>query len=409
MKNLLKIFPETHRNLVRNPQFVRIFIGLFISRTGNWFTTIAITYAIYEITHSALSVSIIWVVTLIPQIIFSPVLGIISDKIQDKIKFLVLFDIIRGLIVGLLFIFYRNTFIVYLIILANVSFGLLSYASYQSVFPKIVGKDNLFIANSYQNFSDNFSMIIGPLLAGIFTSKIGIKWAFIIDSFTFFISALSWFLVNFTSNIDQVYTIIKEEVNFFDSLRVGIKFLLGDKVLKIILTMGILSMFGFGAYSALMVVFAKDILNAGVAGYGLIYVGDNIGSIIGAIGLSLIAHKILNKGKFMSIGLGAIGITTILFALSNSLKIALLILIIEGIFVSLFQISEETILQLRIPENLRGRVFLVIGGLTNLSSVISMALAGIISDLIGVRSVFIISGIIAIFSSLIGLFRLKGI
>lgn len=287
------------------------------------------------------------------------------------------------------------------------SLELLFTGAYEALFPSIVGEKHLLTANSFQNLAENLSIVLGPILAGIGVKALGVKTAFLMDGFTFLFSAFC--IISMRDYFKNIQT-TKRESSYIQDLKEGIKYSFNTKGVKFILIMGVLSMLGFGGYSALLVVYAKDVLKTGVTGYGLLYAANGIGSIVGALILGLFAYSItIKKGKGIALSMTIISITTLFFALANSLRVALFILLIEGIFVALSQVSQETVLQEIVPIDLRGRVFLSLTSVTNIAMIISMVIAGTISDLLGIRSVFLIAAGLCFISSCVGWLKLKEI
>jgi len=394
------------RELLKNRAFLKIWIGMLFSSTGNWFRMIAATTLIYKITGSGFMVSVLWIVSIVPSIIFAPPAGILIDR-SNRRRLMILSDIVRAVLIFSLMYFSSHLLGIYTIFFLVSSMGLLFSGSYESFFPFIIERENLLAGNSLQKLSESVSVVLGPILAGVAIRFWGIKMAFLIDGITYLFSALCIFLISTTSSLRDKGERVQR--SHLGEIRDTVIYIKKERVVKTLLIMGIISMLGFGAYSSLLVVYANDALNSGVTGYGALYSADAMGSIIGALALAFLAKFIKKKGAAIALGYSIISLTTLMFAYARSMGIAISVLIFEGIFLALSQTNEETVLQEIIPDEYRGRVFLGLGALVNIATLLSMAAAGIVNDFIGIRNVFLLASMLCAVSASIGWWKIRKI
>jgi MFS family permease len=144
-------------------------------------------------------------------------------------------------------------------------------------------------------------------------------------------------------------------------------------------------------YTALMPVFQKDVLGVGPDGLGLLLASPGIGAVLGGLTLASIAHRIHRKGLFMLGCLAMLGVCLALFAVSRSLPLAMLALVAVGMCQMFYMTTTNTMLQIIVPDALRGRVlsiYFLDHGLMPLGAL----LAGIATYFVGAPLTVAVSG-----------------
>jgi len=150
--------------------------------------------------------------------------------------------------------------------------------------------------------------------------------------------------------------ILNKEVNesVKDSLKAGLRFVFNDKVILGALTLDMIAVL-FGGAVAIFAVFAKDILDAGPKGFGLLNAALSSGSIITMLATTYIPIT-KNTGKKLLISVFGFGIFMIIFGASKLLWLSVLALFFSGVFDGISMVVRQTILQLKTPDAMRGRV-----------------------------------------------------
>jgi MFS family permease len=392
-------------DLLRNRDFLRIWTATLVSATGRWCRIIAATMLIYSITESALAVSILWIIGIASSVLFAPLVGIVIDR-TDRRRLMIISDFLRALLMLFLIEFAAHLLVVYVVFAMLSILGLLFDGAYQCVFPAIVGKENLVTGNSLQSLCGNVATVLGPVLAGAVVSLWGTEAAFFINALTYLFSAMCVYHITAVSPPrDQERN---ARASYWSEINYVAGYMAKNRTVKTLLIMETISMFGFGALTALMIVFAKDALNADVLGFGSLYSAESMGSIIGALALAFVAKgNIKHKGALVSLAYTVLSLTTIAFAFSRSVVVAIVVLVLEGVFVAFQYIAVQTLLQEVIPDEYRGRVLMGFAALVNVVTLASMGLAGIAGDIFGIRSVFLLAGALCFISACIGWLRLR--
>ncbi len=145
-----------------------------------------------------------------------------------------------------------------------------------------------------------------------------------------------------------------QKEGFFDSVREGTSFVFKNQVILASLALDMFAVL-FGGAVALLPAFAKDVLQLGPEGLGIMRAAPAVGALIMAI---ILAYNppVKNSGKILLLSVAGFGVCTILFALSTNYWFSLLMLAGTGFFDNVSMVIRGTIIQLFTPNDMRGRV-----------------------------------------------------
>jgi MFS family permease len=259
--------------------------------------------------------------------------------------------------------------------------------SRQSLVVELVGKENLPNAIALNSVAFNSSRIIGPALAGIFVATIGMSACFYVNGISFLAMIFPLFLIRLNQNRKN-----NKNNTAFRDLKDGLIFMKSNRLILILMTMvGSVSLFGV-AYVILMPIFANDILRVGVKGLGFLMSAAGFGALIGALILARLGD-FKYKGKFLVLSFLIFSVSLIAFSLSKIYFLSLLSLVfIGGSSVAAVALI-NTLLQINVPDELRGRVMsvfmLTFAGIMPFGNLI----AGILSQALGASLAVMLSGI----------------
>ncbi|MEO0224448.1 MAG: MFS transporter [candidate division WOR-3 bacterium] len=358
--------------LLREKNLILLSIAQFISLFGDRLNNMALVgilgsyYSQSTFVFSGLAIFIS-----LPSILFSPISGIIADKLNRK-KIMITIEILRALIVFLIpfiFIKFKSILLIYFLIFLLYSLTLPFNNAKMASIPQMV--NNIYTANAFLNTTGRLSIALGILFGGVIVDlyiwqKLGFEgWqiAFYIDSLTYLISAFIILFITFEEqkkNNFEFQEIIEEEKSFLkkiiDDFKFGIEYISKDKFLSfvfkcIILTMLIISI----SYNVYLPYFQQN-LGFGTKGIGIVGGFLGIGFIIGSSLFPIIAKKL---GEIKIIVISHI-IFPILFVLSlfvSNFFVLMLLFLIGGFTLSNLLISYDTFIQAVSDDFIRGRLF----------------------------------------------------
>lgn len=353
-------------NIFKNKNFILLWLGQLVSKLGSNFHSLAVMCYVLEITGSAAQAGITMVFTVVPQILLSPLTGPLADRLNRKV-IIVASDLVNGILVGIIAILcYTNNLQLWTLYLISAFISASSSffsPALQASIPTIVKKENLIKANSLSQIVRYSSSILGPALGGILVVLIGIPGLFLLNSISFLLSSFSESFIKIpyiAKSKIQKTTLLKE---FQEGISYSVK---NKDLLQIILVGGIIINFLYAPLSLIIAVVAKDNLNSGSEGYGILLGALSVGGLLMAFIIPKISKKIGNS-KLLFIGLISEGLLLLPFAFINSLSTGIISLLILGCSFGIVNVTLGTVIQTIVPNDVLGKVSSVMNILCSLT------------------------------------------
>ncbi|TRX38085.1 MFS transporter [Flavobacterium sp. ZT3R18] len=369
---------------------------------------IIIEWEVYRVTKSALSLGIIGLMEIIPAIAMSLFAGHIVDQNEKK-----------GLLSKCILGFSVISLGLFLITWPKVNTGLptttILYTIYSLVFfggivrsflgptvfsllALIVPKKAYSNAATWSSSVWQVGSVVGPAVAGFSILLIGVHWSMSL------VLACSLFALILLTQIGKK-PILNPKIGepVMESLKEGVKFVYNNKSILSALTLDMAAVL-FGGAVALLPIFALDILKVGPQGFGFLRAAPAVGAILT---MFFTAYVPLNKNAGMKL-LAAIflfGVCIIIFGLSTVFWISLLALFFSGVVDGVSMVIRQTILQLKTPDHMRGRVASVNSIFVGSSNELGAFESGLTAKLMGTVTAVVFGGsmtlIIVLFTGLI--------
>lgn len=355
--------------------------GQSISLIGTWMQRMAVSWLVYEMTHSAFMLGLVAFASRIPMMILSPYAGAYVDR-HSRYRTLLVTQFASMLQAGLLaFVVLTNQYNIVIIILLSIMLGVINAfdaPSRQSLMIVLVqNKSDLPNAIALNSTMVTLARLVGPAVAGILLSTVGEGICFLIN-FLSFIAVITTLLMMKI----KVPPKVKHVEHIWQNLRQGFTYLKRNPGLKnAIILMAMLS-FVIMPYVTLLPIYAKTVFKGDVTTFGWLNAISGLGALMGAIYVARL-HTEKNLLKVI-IGAGLlISVSLVLFSYITYLPLSLfLIMIGEGGLLT-FIASTNTYLQTHVEENMRGRVIsyyvMAFGGMLPLGSLAVGLLAHITS------------------------------
>lgn len=381
----LKI-PE-FRNLITGRFFLVVSFRMLATLLGWW---------VYDLTKDPFAIGLIGLSEVIPAVSSALYAGHIIDT-NEKKKLLLICNYAYIILIGILclFAFYKED----MHLLSNQQ---MTYCIYGTVFftgicraflgplvpsmiPKVVGMEKLASAITLNQATFLTASVTGHAIGGFFIHWFGIPRTLIIVLCLMFVASL--FFLNISKHPSENK---KGELQVLQSMKEGIKYIYKTRE---VLGAMILDMFAvlFGGAVAMIPVFAKDILNVGSQGFGLLNAASDIGAMIIIIILSFIPLK-KNQGKLLLVAVAGFGICIICFGLSKWYWLSFFFLMLSGILDGISVVIRGTIVQLKTPDHLRGRVLSVNSIFVMSSNELGQFESGVMAKLLGVVRSVVVGG-----------------
>jgi MFS family permease len=356
---------------------------------------VIIEWEVYSITKDPLSLGIIGLMEVVPAVLMALFAGHIVDQKEKKgmlVKCILAFSVISF---GLFLLTWKE-------VTGDLNAGLILYSIYALVFfgglvrsflgPTIFSLLSLIVPKkAYPNAATwsssvwQIASVIGSAGAGFSIALIGVHWSMcVVLGFAIF----SWLILSKIEKKPILNPKIGEPI--FQSLTEGIKFVFHNKTILGALSLDMVAVL-FGGAVALLPIFAQDILKVGSQGFGFLRAAPAIGAFITML-ITAYVPLSKNAGIKLLAAIFAFGICIIVFGLSTIFWVSLLALFLSGVFDGISVVIRQTILQLKTPDHMRGRVAAVNSIFVGSSNELGAFESGLTARLMGTVTAVVFGG-----------------
>jgi len=369
----------------RFADFTLFTAGNLLSITGRLMLAVAVEWEVYARTHSATALGLVGLVIAVPVVTLSLPAGHLADRYSRKRIILVsqVFSLLTSL--GLALVSWKHLAVpavlplresnrvlaaiagiferhhpifhfddasiplIYLLLFLGAVARTFSWAARSSFFPTLISRDAFANAVTWNNSIFQIGSVVGPALCGLLIAYIGFPFVYLLDALCAFCFSLLVLAIRRSKQRRD-----KTETGTWKSLIAGLQFVFQRKVILATITLDLFAVL-LGGATALMPVFADQILHCGPIGLGWLRAMPAIGAFVMAL---MVAHlpPMKRAGRTLLWCVSGFGIATILFGLSKIFWLSLVLLLFLGAFDSVSVIIRGSIVQLVTPDEMRGRV-----------------------------------------------------
>jgi MFS family permease len=356
---------------------------------------IVIEWEVYSLTKSALSLGIVGLMEVVPAISMALFAGHIVDQNEKKgllLKCILGFFVISfGLFLltwpqfnsgySSQFILYSIYFLVFLGGLVRAFLGPTIFSLLSLIVPKKVYSN----AATWSSSVWQISSVLGPAVAGFSITFIGVHWSM---CSVLGCSVLALIALSQISTKPILNPKIGEPI--MQSLKEGVKFVYNNKTILGALSLDMTAVL-FGGAVALLPIFAQDILKVGPEGFGVLRAAPALGAFII---MFISAYVPLNKNAGMKLlfSIFAFGICIIIFGISTIFWLSVVALFLSGVVDGISVVIRQTILQLKTPDHMRGRVAAVNSIFVGSSNELGAFESGLTAKLMGTVTSVVFGG-----------------
>ena len=374
-------------------KYFRVYwLGMLVSLIGTCIQSVAQSWLVFQLTNSAFLLGLVGFLGSIPIFVLSLFGGVLADRVNKRnilIFTQVSFMFLAFLLAALTQFQLINPQQIMFIALLNGVIMAFDAPARQSIVVELVGKKHLFNAITLNSVAFNSSRIIGPAIAGVFISVIGMSGCFYLNGLSFLavIAALFWI------KLDRGLT--QNNNSPFNDLKAGLVFISRNRsILGLVSMVAVMSLFGI-SYIILMPVFASNVLHVGVRGLGVLMSSIGLGALIGSLILARLGD-FKYKGKLLVCSVFLFSFLLINFSLSKNYIWSVVSLILLGSISVPATAIINTLLQIKVPDEFRGRVMsffmITFAGIVPFGSLASGSLA----QVLGVSTALFMCGLICL-------------
>lgn len=378
---------RTGWSALRHRGFALFLAMRIVSQFGTQVVAVAVGWQVYDLTRNPADLGLVGLFQFAPALLLVLVTGTVSDRFSRRMVTAICMCGEGLCAVAILALTWLGTITVGWIFFVLVLFGVFRAfvnPATQSLVPNLVPEEDLSSAIALSSSSWQMATVVGPAIGGVLYG-VAAEVAYGVAFVFFLFGAVSAALI---PKPPQKTTV---ERPTWQSLSAGIRYIWGEKVVFGAISLDLFAVLLGGAL-ALLPAYARDILDVGPWGLGLLRSATGIGSL--TMGLLLTTRPIRNHaGSTMFAAAAFFGIFTIIFGVSTIVWLSILALLLMGATDMISVYIRETLIQLRTPDRVRGRVNAVNMVFIGASNELGAFRAGMVAALIGVVPAVVIGGV----------------
>jgi MFS family permease len=332
----------------------------------------------------------------LPLVLLSPLAGHVVDHVPAK-RMLTLLGVGEALIctgIG-----YWHSIAATLLLMALLSCAVaFSLPGYSALIPALAGEENIARAQGMMQSVQGAAGVVGPALGGLLVGWAGQSWPLYIDAISFALCAVGTSMLRHDRRPSTALTI---ELAESKGMMAGIALLWSDRILRSVTIVISVFIFALGMINVGEVFFATQTLHGSATQYGLIGASFGLGSIGGALYAGRLKQETVPLVRSVLLTIVVIGVMIGAVGLVEHIGYIYPLMVVAGFAAGIANVSSNTLLALRTPEHLRGRVFAAFGAIFTAGEIGSYAAGGLVLMAIAPRTVFQIAGIASTLAALL--------
>jgi MFS family permease len=332
----------------RSRDYRLLLAGLFLSNFGMQMLSVAVSWDLYLQTKSALVLGNVGFVQIAPFLLFSLLTGHVADRYDRRRTMLLTQLLFLGASV-ILIAGHRSVALIYCCLFLTAFGRAFQWPARQALLPHIVDAETLGNAITWNSSVQEISSVSGPAIAGILLATAGSRAVYFIQAVCACLTMLCYLALRYRSK-----PVGDAPAPTLKSLFEGMRFVRDNKLILSAISLDLFAVL-FGGATALLPIYAADILHAGANGLGWLRAAPSVGSVTMAL---FMAHsqKIHRAGKVLLWAVAGFGAATIVFGLSRSFPLSLAMLVLVGAFDNISVVLRQSLIQTKTPDYVRGRV-----------------------------------------------------
>jgi MFS family permease len=381
---------------LRHADFRLFWVGQWISVTGTWMQTMALSWLVYKLTDSPAALGFLTAVRFGPSLFGSPFAGVLADRVSKRS--LVLATQTASLLQASALAFLTLSghvklwHVLALALIQGIS-DMVDMPARQTLQVDLVGVEDLQSAVSLNSTAFNAGRMLGPALAGVVVAEWGEGLCFALNAASYLAVLIALLTIRPRLEPRRLHRSVLTEIGE------GFQYAWNEPAVRsILIGVAVTSAVGL-SYSTLLPVLARDVLHAGARGYGFLLAGAGCGAIAGAL---LAAAR--RGGRALAVnqlGQAALGVGLMALGVAPTLPVAVAVMGLVGLAVAVQLSTTNGFLQTTAPPALRGRVVSLYTWLFAGLAPLGALPVGLLAERIGAPRTAIGAGVLCVVSALL--------
>ena len=391
---------------LRHQDFRYLCSGTFMMSAGQWIQQVTLGWLVYDLTGNSMLLGALNGLRALPFLVTGPMAGVAADRMDRKKLLLrtqwilIMTALAMGVLVASGWLQVWHIFVFTLVTGVAWTF---TEPVRQSMIPSIVPKKDLANAIALNSGGFNLMKVMGPALGGAMIALFGAGGNFFVQAIAYVGVLVMIYLMHVPPTPDEA-----RRSSALANLKEGFSYVWSTPAVLALMILAYVPRIFAVPYQTLMPVFQKDVLKVGPEGLGMLMAAPGVGALLAVLILASVVNRLKRQGLFLVGSIVVLGLFLIVFSQIKSFPLALVSLVAAGLFQMFFLASTNTLLQLIVPDELRGRVmslYMLDRGFMPAGALF----AGVTAHFIGAPSTVAIMGTIVVVLALIVAWRVPAL
>lgn len=337
--------------------FRLLWIGLIVSFTGTFMQQAALLWHVSLVVppeRRGLALGLVGLARVLPIVLFSMVSGVAADHFNRRRLMLITQacgTIVASALAAVTFAGLDQVWTIYALAALGGAVGTFDAPARHALVPALVPREHLASAISLNTVMVQIASVAGPALAGLAIATAGVGWAYVVNAASFLVVAGALIAMR-----DVPPTVRTDSQGFsWASALEGLRFVFRRPIIRSTMLLDFFATF-FSSATALLPIFAQDILQVGPTGYGWLAAAPAAGAVVGSAAMLPVASRLRRQGATLVVAVAVYGAATVIFGLSKSFWLTFGALALSGAADAVSMVIRNLIRQLETPDELRGRM-----------------------------------------------------
>jgi MFS family permease len=354
------VFSRSSVAALQHRNFRLIWIGLLVSFSGSMMQNAALLWHVSLLVppeRKGLALGLVGLVRVVPVIVFSMISGVVADA-WDRRR-LMLFTQTAAAIVSLALaaLTFRGlsaVWPIYALAACGSAVGAFDLPARQALIPMLVPREHLPNAISLNTIMFQTASVVGPSAGGLLIAATSVGWVYLANAISFVFVIVALLMMRNVPRRLPSDAGSPDEVSLRAALE-GLQFVFRSPLIRSTMLLDFFATF-FASATALLPIFAQDILEVGASGYGWLYAAPAAGALVTSAAMIPLTERIDRRGATLLWAVGGFGVATAVFGLSRSFWLSFFCLAMTGATDTVSMIIRNIVRQLETPDRLRGRM-----------------------------------------------------
>jgi MFS family permease len=345
---------------LRHRNFRLIWIGLMVSFTGSMMQNAALLWHVSLLVspgRKGLALGMVGLVRVVPIVLFSMISGVVADAWNRRRLMLFTQTAATIVAVGLAVVAFRGlhrVWPIYVLAALGSAVGAFDLPARNALVPSLVPREHLPNAISLNTIMFQTAAVVGPSLGGVLIATTSVGWVYVANAVSFSFVIVALLMMRDVPARSPSEAGSRDDVSLHAALE-GLRFVFRSPLIRSTMLLDFFATF-FSSATALLPIFAQDILRVGAEGYGWLYAAPAVGAVVMSAAMVPLTDRIQRRGPTLLWAISGYGLATVVFGISRSFWLTFSCLALTGATDTVSMIIRNIIRQLETPDRLRGRM-----------------------------------------------------